>query len=89
MGPRVDSLASWLLLWRLDLVSRTGAGLDVEVLQDVVVDLGGDPLLLQHLPDGLVRRVGPDRLTPLPGSSRVLLFTRGSKKRLAEGHRSW
>lgn len=38
----------------------TGAGLDVEVLQDVVVDLGGDLLLLQHLPDGLVGGAGAD-----------------------------
>ena len=57
------------LLRGLDLVSRTRAGLDVEVFQDVVVDLGGDPLLLQHLLDRLVCGVGPDRGTLLRGSS--------------------
>lgn len=41
-------------------LGRTGAGLDVEVLQDVVVDFGGDLLLLQHLPDGLVGGAGAD-----------------------------
>lgn len=79
VGAHGDFRGSWLPLWVLNLVSWTGAGLDVEVLQDVVVDLGGNPLLLQHLPDGLVCRVGPDRLTPLPGSSRLSLFTTGPK----------
>lgn len=41
-------------------LGRAGAGLDVQVLQDVVVDLGGDLLLLQHLPDGLVGGAGTD-----------------------------
>lgn len=50
-----------LLLWGLSLASWPGAGLDVEVLKDVVVDLGGDLLLLQHLFNGLVSRVSSDR----------------------------
>ena len=43
----------------------TGTGLDVEVSQDVVVDLGGDLLLLQHLLDGFVSGAGSD-LSPFP-----------------------
>lgn len=55
-------LGGWpFLLWGLSLASWAGAGLDVEVLKDVVVDLGGDPLLLQHLLNGLVSRVSSDR----------------------------
>lgn len=52
----------------------TGGGLDVQVLQDVVVDFGGDLLLLQHLPDGLVGGAGadgralPGRRPPLQGT---------------------
>lgn len=52
----------------LSLAGRAGTGLDVEVLQDVVVDLGGDLLLLQHLLDGLVGGVGPDGGPFLRGS---------------------
>lgn len=50
-------------------LGRTGAGRDVEVLQDVVVDFRGDLLPLQHLPDGLVGGVGADRRA-LPGGLR-------------------
>lgn len=60
---------SRFLLRGLSLVSRTGAGLDVEVLQDVVVDLAGDLLLLQHLLDGLVCGARSDRGALLRGSS--------------------
>lgn len=52
-------------------LGRTGAGLDVEVLQDVVVDFRGDPLLLQHLPDGLVGGVGADGRALPRGSLRL------------------
>lgn len=65
-------------------MSWAGAGLDVEVLQDVVVDLGGYPLLLQHLLDGLVCGVGPDRLTLLRGSSWLSGFKTEPKLKLAE-----
>lgn len=53
----------------LGLACRARGGLDVEVLQDVVVDLGGDLLLLQHLLDGLVGGARPDGLIPPRGSS--------------------
>lgn len=60
-----------LLLWGLGFAGRAGAGFDVEVLQDVVVDLGGDLLLLQHLLDGLVGGAGSDRGTPLRRTFRL------------------
>lgn len=41
----------------LGLAGGAGCRLEVEVLKHVVVDLGGDFLLLQHLADGLVGRV--------------------------------
>jgi len=61
--------AGRLLLQGLGPAGRAGGRLDVQVLQDVVVNLGGDLLLLQHLPDGLVRGVGSDRGVPPRGSS--------------------
>lgn len=68
-----------LRLWGLGLASWAGARLDVEVLQDVVVDLGGDLLLLQHLLDGLVSGAGSDRGTPLHGASWLLQFHKEQK----------
>lgn len=56
----------------LHLVAWTGARLDVQVLQHVIVDLGGDSLLLQHLLDGLVGSVGSDGWTPLHRTSGLL-----------------
>lgn len=56
-------------------LGRTGAGLDVEVLQDVVVDFRGDLLPLQHLPDGLVGGVGADGRA-LPRGSLLLQGTK-------------
>ena len=47
-------------------VGGAGGRPDVEVLQDVVVDLGRDLLALQHLLDGLVRRARADRPPLLP-----------------------
>lgn len=61
-------------------MSRAGARLDVEVLQDVVVDLGGDLLLLQHHLDGLVCSVGPDWRTPPGGCS--WLFRQSRRRRM-------
>lgn len=55
------------LFWGFSLDNRTGSGL--EVLQDIIVDLRGDLLLLQHLSNGLVCSVGPDRRVPLHGST--------------------
>ena len=57
------------LLRGLDRASRAGPGFDVEVLQDVVVDLGRDLLLLQHLLDGLVGGARVDRGPFLRGAS--------------------
>lgn len=59
-------------------LGRTGGGFDVEVLQDVVVDFGGDLLLLQHLPDGLVGGVGADGRAILRGHPSL----RGTKAEL-------
>ncbi len=74
---------SRFLLRGLSLVSRAGAGLDVEVLQDIVVDLGRDPLLLQHLLDGLVCGAGSDRGALLRGSSGLLGFQKETKHKSA------
>lgn len=63
------------------LGARAGAGLDVEVLQDVVVDLGGDLLLLQHLLDGLVGRAGSDWGTLPRGSSPLSGFKRNQEEK--------
>ena len=48
------------------LAGWTGAWLDIQLLQDIVVDLSGDLLLLQHLLYGLVGCAGMDR-SPLLG----------------------
>jgi len=50
----------WLFLWGLDFVGWAGSRLDVEVFQHIIVDLGGDPLLFQHLFNGLFGIVGSD-----------------------------
>lgn len=66
-APR--QLGSRQLSWGLGLMCWARTRLHVEVLQDVVVDLGGDFLLLQHLLDGLVGGAGSDRLVLPRGSS--------------------
>lgn len=72
--------SSRFLLRGLDLLIWAGAGLDVEVLQDVIVDLRGDLLVIQHLLYGFICGVGTDWCTPLHRSSTLSGFkTKPSK----------